>query len=112
MAGFVGIRTFETLRRQAGDRQAAKVTVELLALAHERGCEAELAQALDDALEAGQLPDLAVLRARFGPGPEAVPVVEVRLAALASYDELIPQGADWPLAISLANMPANLEVAA
>ena len=39
-------------------------------------------------------------------------MVEVRLAALASYDELIPQGADWPLAISPANMPANLEVAA
>lgn len=105
-------RAFEALRKQEGDRPAAKITVELLALAHERGCEAELAQALDDALNAGQLPDLTALRARFGPGPEAVPMVEVRLAALASYDELIPQGADWPLAISPANMPANLEVAA
>jgi hypothetical protein len=52
-------RTFETLRQKAGDKQACKITVELLALAHDRGCEAELAQAIEAGLEAGQLPELA-----------------------------------------------------
>ena len=40
-------RAFEALRAEAGDKRACKVTVELLALAHERACEAELAQAID-----------------------------------------------------------------
>ena len=38
-------RAFETLHRTVGDKRACKVTVELLALAHDRGCEAELAEA-------------------------------------------------------------------
>jgi len=39
-------RLFETLRGHGDDRRACKVTVELLALAHERACEAELAEAI------------------------------------------------------------------
>ncbi|MBJ7545235.1 hypothetical protein JDN41_16920 [Rhodomicrobium udaipurense] len=35
-------KAFEALR--GGEKRACKVTVELLALAHDRGCEAELAQ--------------------------------------------------------------------
>ena len=50
-----------------GDRRACKVTVELLALAHERACEAELAQVIDADLDAGRLPDLMALCERFGP---------------------------------------------
>ena len=45
--------------------------VDLLALAHERGCEAELADRLAAALDANRLPDLALLRARFAPDPAA-----------------------------------------
>lgn len=40
-------------------------TAELLSLAHERGCEAALAQALEADLAAGRLPDLQALRERF-----------------------------------------------
>ena len=35
--------------------------VGLLALAHERACEAELAEAIDTELDAGRLPDLDAL---------------------------------------------------
>lgn len=81
-------RAFEMLRAEVGDKRACKVTVELLALAHERACEAELAQLIEADLDAGRLPDLAVLCERFGPSPEAVPIIEVRLVALTTYDEL------------------------
>jgi hypothetical protein len=62
--------------------------VGLLALAHERACEAELAQAIEAELEAGRLPELDVLRRRFGPDATSVPVVTVELASLQLYDEL------------------------
>ena len=63
--------------------------VGLLALAHDRACEAGLARALDDDIEAGRLPDLAALQARFGPDPAAIPNVDVRLSTLADYDDLV-----------------------
>jgi len=89
-------RAFETLRAEAGDKRACKVTVELLALAHDRACEAELAQMIDADLDAGHLPDLAVLRERFGPTPESVPVIEVDLVPLDAYDELAAVHAGEP----------------
>lgn len=81
-------RAFEVLCAEVGDRQACKVTVELLALAHDRACEAELAEAIDAALDAARLPDLAVLRERFGPSPACVPLIAVDLVPLSTYDEL------------------------
>jgi len=81
-------RTFETLRKHYDDRHACKVTVELLALAHERACEAELADVLATELDAGRLPDLAALRIRFRPEQASIPHVAVELAPLAAYDEL------------------------
>jgi hypothetical protein len=65
-----------------------KVTVELLALAHERSCEAELAEAIEVELDAGRLPDLAILRERFGPNPACVPTINVTFVPLSVYDEL------------------------
>jgi hypothetical protein len=81
-------RAFAALKAASGDRQACKVTVGLLALAHDRACEAELAEAIDDDLKAGQLPDLAFLRAYFGPEPDTVPAVDVEVVPLSAYDEL------------------------
>ena len=81
-------KAFESLCAEVGDKRACKVTVELLALAHDRACEAELAQIIDEDLDAGRLPDLATLRERFGPSPASVPVIEVQLAPLSTYDEL------------------------
>jgi hypothetical protein len=83
-------RAFEALRETGDDRHACKVTVELLALAHERACEAELAEAIAADLDAGRLPDPARLRARFRPEEVSVPSVTVELAPLRLYDELVP----------------------
>jgi hypothetical protein len=85
-------RAFEALRERCDDRHACKVTVELLALAHERACEAELADALCPDLDAGRLPDLAALRARFRPEATPIPSVAVELAPLDVYDELAAIG--------------------
>jgi hypothetical protein len=82
-------RTFDALLEQLPERQACKITVELLALAHDRGCERELAEELARMLEAGKLPDLAALRALFGPDPDQLPIVHVQLASLNGYEALI-----------------------
>jgi hypothetical protein len=63
--------------------------VDLLALAHERGCEAELADQLTADPDAGRLPDVNRLRAHFAPDPAQLPNVVVQLAPLATYECLI-----------------------
>ena len=84
-------RAFQALLEAGSERRACKVAVGLLALAHDRGCEAELAKILHADLEVGILPDLARLQARFAPDPEAVPHVDVRLGSLADYGVLLGQ---------------------
>jgi len=71
------------------DRQACKITVELLALAHDRGCERELAEQLAEVLDAGDVPDLVSLRTLFSPDPARLPLVSVRSASLAGYEALV-----------------------
>jgi hypothetical protein len=82
-------RTFERLLEKLPEKSACRITVDLLALAHDRGCEAELALILDGDLAANQLPDMAALRERFAPDPAALPEVVVHLAPLSSYEELL-----------------------
>ncbi|WP_281396682.1 IS21 family transposase [Mesorhizobium silamurunense] len=82
-------RAFDVLIEQLPDKQACKIAVELLALAHDRGCERELAEELARTLDAGELPDLAALRALFGPDPARLPTVHVQLASLNGYEVLI-----------------------
>ena len=62
--------------------------VGLLALAHDRACEAELAHAIDADLDAGCPPDLDRLRDRFKPDAIVIPNVAVELVPLCVYDEL------------------------
>jgi hypothetical protein len=64
--------------------------VGLLALAHEHGCEADLATALTEQLQDGGVPDLAVLRIRFVATATRLPTVTVTLPSIASYDALLP----------------------
>jgi hypothetical protein len=80
--------TFDALLAGLGERPACRVMVGLLALAHERVCEAELALALQTALDERVLPDLKTLIERFRPRDLALPVVVVTLPALAIYDEI------------------------
>lgn len=57
-------------------------------MAHDRGCEAELEEAIEADLDSGLLPDLNKLRERFKPDAAAIPDVTVELTPLSSYDEL------------------------
>jgi hypothetical protein len=79
---------FEALLAQHGERRACRAMVGLLALAHERACEAELALAIEDDLAAGRLPDLKILTERFQRSGAAAPDVVVHLPALAVYDAI------------------------
>src|SRR3954447_19548501 len=87
-------RAFEVLQHSVGDKRACKLTVELLALAHESTCEAELAVMIEVELDAGRLPDLAILRERFGPSPASVPEIVVHLTPLVDYDQLLGAAMD------------------
>jgi transposase InsO family protein len=79
---------FERLRERLSDRLACKTIVELLSLAHDRACEAELATLLTEHLAAARLPDLAALRVRFAPDPARLPEVLVELVPLSLYEAL------------------------
>lgn len=70
------------------EKAACRLVVGALALAHERGCEADLAADIDAQLGAGVMPDLAELRARFAPRSGALPEVTVALTPLSAYDAL------------------------
>lgn len=85
-------RTFDQLVERLPERQACRIMVELLAIAHERGCESELADELAVSLEARKLPDMAALRARFAPDPAKLPNIVVRLTPLDAYEALIGAG--------------------
>ena len=81
-------RAFEALLAGVGEKHACRTMVGLLALAHDRACEAELADAIATDLDAGRLPDLASMRERFRPEAASIPEVVVELAPLSAYDEL------------------------
>ena len=68
--------------------------VGLLALAHDRGVEADLALALDAMLDAGELPVLALMIRRFTPVTTAAPAVSVILPSVVAYDRLLTRTAN------------------
>lgn len=90
-------RTFDMLMDRLPERQACRTMVELLAMAHERGCESELADQLRVLLEARRLPDMAALRELFAPDPSRLPNVVVHLASLDAYEGLIGVSHDLEL---------------
>ncbi|MGH8761045.1 MAG: IS21 family transposase, partial [Burkholderiales bacterium] len=81
--------TFERLCERLTERAACKLMVELLSLAHERACEAQLAAVLGELLATPHLPDLEALRTRFAPDPASLPEIRVQLAPLSAYETLI-----------------------
>src|SRR3984893_16393061 len=81
-------RAFEALLAVDSEKQACRTVVGLLALAHDRACEAELAEAINAELDAGRLPDLGQLGRWFAPNPAAIPDITVEVAPLHLYDEL------------------------
>jgi len=81
--------TFDRLIEDMPEKAACRLMVDILSLAHDRGCEAELASVLTIELDAARLPDMAMLRARFAPDPASLPGVVVRLAPLSDYEALL-----------------------
>jgi hypothetical protein len=79
---------FDHLCERLSERAACKLMVELLSIAHERGCEAQLAALLTEDLAADRLPDLKALRERFAPDLASLPEVSVHLTPLAVYEAL------------------------
>jgi hypothetical protein len=96
-------RVFEVLLTSIGEKRACRTMVGLLALAHDRACEAELADAIAADLDVGRLPDLDRLRERFTPDTKSIPNVVVELAPLSVYDEL----ATVSVSASIREVPAS-----
>ena len=69
-------RCFERALERLTQREACRLTVTLLALAHEENCEAELATAIEGVLKAGRLPDPDKLKPRFAPDPAEMPRID------------------------------------
>jgi hypothetical protein len=96
-------RAFDVLLTSVGEKPACRTMVGLLALAHDRACEAELADAIAADLDVGRLPDLDRLRERFTPDTKSIPNVVVELAPLSVYDEL----ATVIVSASIREVPAS-----
>jgi hypothetical protein len=79
---------FEALLASDTEKRACRTMVGLLALAHDRACEAELAAIIEADLDAGRLPDLDALDRRFPPDAGSIPDITVELVPLHLYDEL------------------------
>jgi hypothetical protein len=82
-------QAWEALIAAGPARLACRTMVGLLALAHERGCEAELAAELAAVIAAGGLPDLDTLRERFSPASAALPSVTITMPTALTYDDLL-----------------------
>jgi len=81
---------WKVLQRDLPRRDACRRMVDLLFIAHERACEAELAHLLADDLDAGRVPDPKVLASRLTPRHMALPRdVIVAHPALDSFDALL-----------------------
>ena len=81
--------TFDRLLENLPDKAACRLMVDLLALAHDRGCEVDLAAQLTADLAAVRLPDIIALRTRFAPDPASLPEVVVHLTPLSAYEALL-----------------------
>ena len=94
-------RTFDALLEALDERAACRRMVGLLALAHERCCEAALAARLAELLASGTLPELEPLEAHFAPDPQSLPQLDVRRGSPADYNDLLDHPAE------LATPPAG-----
>ena len=80
---------YEAAMAALPEKVACRLTVDILALAHDRGCEAELATLITGILATGALPDMAALRARFAPDPASLPNITVLISPLSDYNALL-----------------------
>ncbi len=85
-------RTWDRLVAAQPPRIACRIMVGLLALAHERTCEADLAYELDRLIEVDALPNLTSLESLFAPALSSIPGVTVTLPLPSLYDALLTPG--------------------
>ena len=71
------------------EKVACKLTVDILALAQERGCEAKLATLVARLLASGALPDMVAMRERFSPDPATLPNITVPITPLSDDNALL-----------------------
>jgi len=75
------------------EKAACRLTVDIFALAHDRRCEAELAPirsgVTSGLLAANELPDMAMMRARFSPDPASLPDIIVPVTPFSDYNTLL-----------------------
>jgi len=89
--------TFDVLCQYLPPRRACQQMVALLALAHERTCEAALAAELTTLLGQKQLPDLNALTTQFAsPTTGARPDVDIKPVSLADYANLQQNAMEVP----------------
>ena len=81
-------RCFELAVLRLGRRGACRMAVKLLALAHEQSCEDQLALAIRDTLNSGELPDVDELKDRFVIKAGSMREVRVQAGDLSSYAPL------------------------
>ena len=65
------------------------LTVDFLALAHENGCEAEIADAIEESLRSGSLPEVESLRTRFVFKEHSYPRQDIAVGHLGQYSNLL-----------------------
>ena len=81
-------RCFELAVLRLGRREACRMAVKLLALAHEQGCEDQLALAIRDTVNSGELPEVDELKDRFVIKAGSMREVRVCAGDLSSYAPL------------------------
>ena len=81
-------KCFELALCVAGRREACRIAVKLLAMAHEQSCEEQLALAIRDSVNSGELPDMDKLEERFVMKAGPMKEVDVRAGDLSSYTPL------------------------
>ena len=82
-------QSWEQLSAKLPERQACRLMVDLLDLAHRANVVAELAGVLATLHAKDELPDIDALRDRFAPRPPTMPNVQIVLPATAVYDALL-----------------------
>ncbi len=84
-------RAWAAIDAQMAPKPACRLMVDLLDLAAAQVCEKALAERLDTILDAGQLPDLAAMKAEFAPKTAALTAdVTIPPPDIAGYDALLP----------------------
>ena len=80
---------YEAAMAALPEKVACKLTVDILALAQERGCEAKLATLVARLLASGALPDMVAMRERFSPDPATLPNITVPITQLSDDNALL-----------------------